>query len=207
MPPNDDPLTLARAIRRYAAAVLLRDELAERVRFVISPAGHFVIAADPGLENAEEIVAHVPEEAHDAVQVMFETATPIDRAVEADADRYLAAHGEPADRLLYRLRPHAAKLEGHVFDGSEIRLENPLAREIGPLLREWNRAPGRIIAACRGAVRVAPISPVIVGVDPLGADVRASLGIIRLEFDTPAASASSAGEMLARFASTGGWTA
>jgi hypothetical protein len=195
---------IVREIRQHTRAEMFRDGVRELVRYVINPPdGAFVLACGPGLQNAEEIIAHAPDEGPEAIQLMFDRAEPLDRTTDASIDRYLAYHGEPESPNFFRLTLHAAKFGAGVVDASEIALENTLARGAGPLLKRWNLDQSALAAACRGAVRHAPASPLLVGVDPDGADVKARFGVIRIEFAQTVACLVGAEAELQRFAALG----
>lgn len=86
----------------------------------------------------------------------------------------------------------AAKTETLVFSPEELGAANALRADEPRLIRELNKDKAALARACRRHCGVDVADPVAVGLDPLGIDVRARFGILRLEFSRHANSADEA---------------
>lgn len=182
-----DWLNRARAyLRAHHEGVLLSDGLATRRRILHDDSvGSLILSLDTQARDAAEHVLFLPDENDDAMEVLLtlETERPLPPAAE---DRFLAYHTElPPGRFVFA-SIDSAKWCGHVLDGEALMHPNPLHEGVPSLCRHFNRDREALARACVAATGVRPGSPVLVGVDDLGADVRARFGILRLEFDPPA---------------------
>jgi hypothetical protein len=139
----------------------------------------------------------VPEEDEDALQLLV-TAEEIDPRREGACDRWLIYHLDAPWPHWAALVIDAAKLGDEVHDGEALMRPDPL-RESGPALCKWlNADRDRLADLCRAATGVEPASPVCVGVDAHGVDVRARFGIIRVVFDVAAGDEASARQAVRR---------
>src|SRR5262249_37006409 len=105
-----------------------------------------------------------------------------DPGLDAACDRYTAYFGRPATPRWARLETQSLKRLDEVLDGDLVRLANPLGSSEGRICRVANAHCTELAEACQRQTSTRPQAPVMVGVDPWGADVRAQFGILRLEF-------------------------
>ncbi|MEQ9617410.1 MAG: hypothetical protein RLN60_05185 [Phycisphaerales bacterium] len=185
--PNPDALSEATALAR--AKRLLADNREGTVAFegafipfkcIRSPKGGHLIASVPvALLMADEVIAFLPEERDDALQLLL-TAEQVEES--ALTDRFLAYFPEPEHVRWAELWIDAGRLNEYVFDGDALMTPNALAGEEIPLLRVLNEDKGALKRACATHCTTEVAEPLAVGVDELGVDIRAHFGIVRLPF-------------------------
>jgi hypothetical protein len=175
----------ARALRACHTAILFYDGTPEPIRLVLdNETGRPILPVAARILEADEHVLHLPEESPSSLQLLV-IPEEVDQAASPGVDRWKAYHGEAREPRWSRFSIDCARLGRSVLDGADLMQPNHLAGEERALLRLAADDPSRLgAAACRAAGR--PLeSPVPVGVDPLGLDVRARFGIVRLEFAEP----------------------
>lgn len=187
---TEPPTDAATVLRAHRAGVLLADESPAPARFVIDGrTGRLVMPAPPALHDAGEFVLFIPEERDDALQLLLTPGILPDD--DPAADRWLAYHGRPESKGWAAFAVESARLGGEVTDGPGMTLTNPLADAEPRLCKRVNADPAGLARAC--AAGGAPVaSPLCVGVDAYGLDVRARFGIVRLAFPAPADTEASA---------------
>jgi hypothetical protein len=103
-------------------------------------------------------------------------------------DRWRIYHGEPEDVRWARISIDAARFRGYMFDGQVLMEPNALAPVEAKICREFNTSMSDLLKAAAAAVAGLEIeSPRLVGVDPLGFDVRGRFDVVRLPADPPIA--------------------
>jgi hypothetical protein len=171
-------------LRAHREGLLLAAGIPRRIRFV-QHAGSLVFPAEPALVEADSLTLCLPDEApagDDELQLMLSAALTDDGAA---ADRWRIYHGEP-DRLTWvACIIEGARFMGRVVEHDILNTANPLAAIEPALCRTLNADRARLAMVCRLITGVLPESPVAVGVDDLGIDLRARFGIIRLPFREP----------------------
>ncbi len=188
--PPDPP---ARTLREhYAGVLIIADDRPLRRSYVLDPAtGCPVIplAADgPDAltdEETESLVFLIPDEADGSLQLLCSVADLDPRTHEA-ADRHLIYHGPSHERRWALLRVESAKIGPRIFDPQLFIAPNPL-RSAEPALCKWANARKdalRTLATAR--IGAGADLSLMVGIDPLGIDVRTRFGPARIEFDEPA---------------------
>lgn len=187
--PDPAATDIIRHLRRHYEGTLLFDGRAGPARFIIDGAtGALVLALEPAALAAAEHVLFVPEERDDAAEVML-SLQPIDRERSDRAglcDRWEACHGRTPLRTWALGEMLGARLAGCVVDGDDLMRPDPLAPHVAALCRAANADPAALAGACARLAGVSVASPVAVGADAGGLDVRAAFGVVRLEFDRPA---------------------
>lgn len=186
--PTDETARRALAlIRSFSSGTLLCDGAPEATRFVFDGrTGRVVLALDPRLASSEELVLCLPDDSFETKARVLLVPERIDEHDPA-LDMYLAYHARAATGVALSAAIESVKLEDStVVDGAQLTVPNPLMPALGRLCRALNADRGSLRRACERVVGVSPEDPLAVGVDPLGVDVRARFGTVRLAFD-PAA--------------------
>ncbi|MCB9845705.1 MAG: hypothetical protein H6811_06945 [Phycisphaeraceae bacterium] len=187
---------VAHVLRSNTRAELVHDGAAFAGRYVLDPSGpRLVLPVPQDALAADEFVVHVPEDRGGSVQILA-LLDLIDPDRDAACDRFLAYHGAPHGLRWAAFRAEAFKVDGHVIDGMEVDLGNPLAPAELALLKHLNVSPDRLAAACRRTVGVTPAQPIAVAIDAWGIDVRDRFAILRLPLDPPAPTVAQAEAML-----------
>ena len=101
-------------------------------------------------------------------------------------DRWRIYHGEPEDVRWARFTIDAAKFDGRMYDGLALSEANRLADAEARICKRVNSEMRDALKdACRHNAELEVEDPRLVGVDPLGFDVRARFEIVRLDCDPP----------------------
>jgi hypothetical protein len=152
----------------------------DRVRYVIDPvSGAPVIAACKGLHEEPELVLHVPEDGDHCLHLLV-TAHPLEDC--AEVDRYLICLGAPRDKsssTYYLLTPGWAKFGRELLSAEDIVSPNPWAALQGKLCSAVNKDPEKLAKLTAATGLPADTPTKLVGVDPLGFDLRAPYGLAR----------------------------
>ncbi len=192
------PEEAVRALRAAAEAHLaVGDDRVRRVRFVIDRRRGALVFPLPGeLRELAEAQLLVPSE-HDPVVAALLSLRPVASA-PADAEiRFEIYHGAAREAAWGIATIEAVRYHGEAFDGEEIELQDGLVAHEPELCRTLNADRDALREACSRIARANVEQPVAVGVDPDGVDVRARFGIVRIEFDEPAATVEQARERIA----------
>jgi len=196
---RDPAANAVRLIRSCTSGLLRLDEVFHPCRFVLDPAtGHPVVPMppewDPRLPAGSDergVVLYIPDDSDPVAQLVV-LPEPIDPSVHEAADRWAAYHGSIRVPAWALLRVESARCGGEVLDGEGLVHGNPLRADEPRLIRELNADRERLARLCERGAGVRPQAPMAVGADPDGIDVRASLGVIRVEFRAPCADAGAA---------------
>lgn len=142
--------------------------------------GTLVMPADRTFFEADELVLWVPEERFESLQLLVAPAPQGDDLDEA-RDRYLAYHGEARSAHWARCTVESARQVGEVWSGDSVARPNLIRAAEPRLCRTLNADRARLAELVETMCGVRPAEPLAVGVDEDGIDVRAALGIIRVE--------------------------
>ena len=199
-PLSDEQIADVRRVRRFRTADVVADGVPTPVKLIIDGRdGSLVFPADHAMLEADELVMWLPAERFDAVQVLADRSEVEDPYDEAK-DRYLAYHGEHRGRhgppRWARCAAETIRVGSRVWSNDEAPLINRLRADEPRLCKLLNADRDRLGGLCEDMVDVRPPSPLAVGVDEDGIDVRGSIGIIRLEFPRRARDGVDAGAML-----------
>lgn len=175
-------------LRRHADGLLAAADRIEPVRFVIDPAsGRPVVAVQPDLVDCDALTLHVPDDDDLALQ-MLGSPVPLDPALDPRCDRFLIHLGQPKgrhQRSWIMLAVEQVRFLGQVIDAADVIQPNPFAAGEAAACRRGNADLPALRLACIAAGATVE-SPALVGIDPLGADVRAPFGLVRIEWpDAP----------------------
>lgn len=177
-----------RTLRRYSEGVLAFGDRRSGVRFVLDRrTGRVVMPVEQAVLAARDHVLFLPGETGCVLQVLLLMDELPNPSGHEAPDRWKAYHAAavgspPSSGVWTAATIEAGKTETLVFPGEELLASNPLWAEEARLVRELNADRARIARACRLVLGVDVPDPVVVGVDPLGLDVRARFGVLRLEF-------------------------
>ena len=187
----DDAEDAVRTLRRYHEGVLALAERRAETRFIIDGAPRhpeLILPVEPAFAAADDLLLTVPDEPSWVWQATL-TPSPIARPeIEEAVDRWSAYHGRCPPRTVWvRASLDGLKLQGllgehPVWRGVDLSTHN-LVRDVEPrFIRRLNADRALLTRACKNHGPVDVPEPLAVGVDPLGIDVRARFGIVRLEF-------------------------
>jgi len=188
-------------LRGHTRADLRFDEHMRPVKYVIAPDGRPAAPVMVAMLQAMDGVLFIPEYVDDSMELhvtilQFEERGP-DAAV---ADRWRIYHGEPDDVRWAYLKVDAARFTGMVIDGDALEKPNTLANDEARLCRELNQKTDLLRRLCEhyGTMRVE--QPVMVGIDPLGIDLRARFDVVRVPASRPMRNADEAISILTEMA-------
>jgi hypothetical protein len=101
------------------------------------------------------------------------------------SDRWNVYHGDSPDVQWALVDIDAARFHEMFIDGEGLCRPNPLADAEHSLCKQINENKEVLRTACHAKTNVDVTDPVVVGVDPLGLDIRAPFGIVRVPTETP----------------------
>jgi hypothetical protein len=155
------------------------------LKVVVAPDGALIAPVMVAMLRAFDVVIFLPEESDDAMQLQVTLEEIQDKGEHAAlCDRWRIYHGEPEDVRWARISIDAAKFDGRMFDGLALMQPNPLAEAEARICRQVNaELREQLRKACRAVAKVEIEEPRLVGIDPLGLDVRGRFEIIRLDAD------------------------
>ena len=186
---DDSPRRALQLLRRFSQGLLLLDGAYHARRFVLDGAdGRPVLPMPKGwdprrtasFENSGEVF-YLPDDSDPELQLIVHPEA-VDPRTHEGVDRWTAWHGAADERRWAALRIESARWSGGVCDGDEIQTPNPLRPVETRLLKDLNTDRARLATICERGAGVRPESPLAVGIDPDGLNVRASLGVVRIEF-------------------------
>lgn len=186
------PIDALHFLRRHVSGVIIADEAIYPRRFVLDPASGTPVAALPlGVEEAESIVLHVPDEGDPSLQLLVELRWLETGGTDGAAgDRFLIYHGKGEDSRLASLTVLDAKWTMGVALVEDLIVPNPVAGDEPRLCKRLNADRARLAAIVLEHAGRDVAEPLAVGVDPDGIDIRTRTGLVRVEFierATPAA--------------------
>jgi hypothetical protein len=192
------PEDAVRALRSAAEAhAVFGEGEVRRLRYVFDRRrGVLVFPLPTDMAGAAEAQLLVPGEQDPLVAALVSlqatTSVPVDTEI-----RFAIYHGESREARWGIASVEALRYHGEAFDGEEIELIDPIIEHEPELCRLLNADPVALRDLCARVARATVERPVAVGVDPDGIDVRARFGIVRVEFDSPAADVEQARERIA----------
>jgi hypothetical protein len=113
------------------------------------------------------------------------------------ADRWRIYHGEPEDIYWAFLNVDALRYADHVIDGEALMIENTLAADEPRICKHMNTEHvSDLRLLCHHFAHIELEQPRMVGIDPLGIDVRGRFDVVRVKAAEPFKSAEHAREVL-----------
>ncbi len=179
-----------RFLRSHTTGNLRSDEQHRPLKYVIGPQGRPVAPVTAAVLECRDTVLFVPDNTEGAmeVQVTLSKLDP-DGPDGALTDRWRIYHGEPHgmhEPCWTVMEIDAVRFSGHVIDGHMLVRPNHLADDEPRLCRQVNEHHiDTLRRACLHAASFDVQDPVLVGVDPLGFDVRRRFDVMRLPAPRP----------------------
>lgn len=185
------PMAPGRYLRAHSGGVLRAGDLPIIAKYVLDPAtGCPVVplAAD-GPDAIDESMADslpflIPDEGEGGLQLLCSVAD-LDPRTHESPDRHLIYHGPSHQRRWALLRVESARIANRVFDPQLLIAPNPLRSAEPGLCKLANGRKEHLLALARDRIGRSLDRAVMVGIDPLGLDVRTNFGIGRIEFTAP----------------------
>ncbi len=174
-------------LRSNSTATIKFDENTLDVSYVINHEGVLVIPAMVAMLQPCDVVMFIPEYCEDCIEMHVSLQEFKEEGEHASlSDRWQVYHGFSPEVQWAMLEIDAARFHEVFIDGEQLQRENPLGELEPALCKDLNENHiEHLIEICKKHTNVAVQDPVVVGVDPLGFDIRASFGIIRVPTETP----------------------
>lgn len=156
------------------------------ISYVIIPDGRLVISAMVAMLQPCDMVMYVPEYA-DGCMEMHVSLEQFKEDAENGvfADRWQVYHGDPPDTQWAFVDIDAARFHDMFIDGETLRRDNALSAVEHTLCKTLNEHQDVVRKMCASKTNVEVTIPFVVGVDPLGIDIRTPFGIVRVPADSP----------------------
>ncbi len=174
-------------LRSHTAGDLRFDDQSLPLKYVVGPDGRLVAPLMYAMMHCDDAVLFVPCLGEDAMEIQVTPA-----ALDAEGpdggltDRWRIYHGDPTDTHWARLGIDAARFRRCVIDGSDLVRANPLATDEPRLCREINQDHAAALRRfCTQAAGIDVEAPILVGVDPLGFDIRRRFDVVRAPAPSP----------------------
>ncbi|MHC4949356.1 MAG: DUF2470 domain-containing protein [Planctomycetota bacterium] len=174
-------------LRSHTTGELRFDEHLRPIRYVVAGDGRLVAPAMVAMLESRDTVLFVPECVDGAMEVQV-TLEPLDeRGPDGGlTDRWRIYHGTPEDVRWAWLDIDAVRHDSSIVDGAALTRPNPLAGDEAALCRWLNREHADDLRAlCGRFARITVEEAVLVGVDPLGLDVRGTFVVHRVPSPEP----------------------
>ena len=190
----DLPEELQRALsfmRGHLGGLIRFDTEYLPIRVVFAEDGRLVAPVMESMLMSTDCAIYLPEEPQQNDDEIAQVMVTLHRFEENGpegglADRWRIYHGEPDDVRWAVMTVDFCKFGGFAFDGEAVMQPNPLASDEPAICREVNADREEALrAAVLAAVEIEMESPRLVGVDPLGFDVRGRFQVARIPIDKP----------------------
>lgn len=203
----DERTELELAIRSERHAALAADGLPFPIATVIdNDTGALVFPIEPAVFEAHESVLWLPEERHDAMQILVQLEE-IDAQIHPTADRWRIYHGSPNQTRWASATLQSVRFGSMVASGEDLDLVNPLAGGEPALCKKYNADRALLGRAAHAMDPRSTGEGLLVGVDPMGFDIRTRFDIVRVPFGQrvtdPAKADQRVGALLAELAAAG----
>jgi hypothetical protein len=174
-------------LRAHLSGIIGFDGEYVPIKVVVAPDGTLVAPVMVAMLRSFDNALFLPDEGDDSMHMQITIEEIADRGEHAAlCDRWRIYHGEPEDVRWARLSIDAAKFRGRMFDGAVMMEPNALASAEAQLCREINGGMIDMLKAAVAAVAGLEVeSPRLVGIDPLGFDVRGRFDVVRLPANPP----------------------
>lgn len=185
-------------LRGHTTADLRFDEHLRPIKYIIASDGRLAAPVMVAMLQAVDTVLFIPECVEDSMEVQVTLEQFDERSRDgAIADRWRIYHGEPQDVRWAWMDIDGARQGRMVFDGEALIRANPLAADEARICRHMNEDHADDLRAlCLHFAKVEIESPVMVGIDPLGIDVRGMFDVFRVVAAEPMTNADDARRVL-----------
>jgi hypothetical protein len=174
-------------LRSHTRGDLQFDDHVRPLPYVMSPDGRLVASVMAAMLQTVDTVLFVPDIAHEAMEIQV-TLSALDPQSPDGAlvDRWRIYHGDPLDTYWAFMDIDAVRYRTQVIDGDGLIRPNPLADAEPRVCREINKSRrDGLRRACRHVLGTDVEHPTLVGVDPLGLDVRRRFDVVRVPAKEP----------------------
>jgi hypothetical protein len=174
-------------LRSNTTATLKFGEHSQNVSYVICPMGELVIPAMVAMLQPCDTIMFVPEYCENCMEMHVSLRQFNEEGEDGMmADRWNVYHGQSPDVQWAIVDIDAARFHEMFIDGDALCRENLLADIEYSLCKEINNNfRENIRRVCLERTNVEVIDPVVVGIDPIGVDVRAPFGIVHIPSGKP----------------------
>ena len=187
--PDETALLLdaSRTLRLWTQGDLRHDVLTTPICFAPASDGRLIASVTANMLQAEDCAIALPDEHAPAIElaVTLEEFEAIGGA-EANSDRWRIYHGEPPHSRWAMIEFDVIRFQDTILDGPSLKRPNPLAsmepRLCGLLNREHRDDVRNLM---QHELNLEPDDPRVVGIDPLGLDIRNRFSVVRISLDTP----------------------
>lgn len=175
-------------LRGHTRADLQFDEHLRSFKYVFGADGRLIAPVMVAMINAVDTVLFIPSNEDGAMEVMVTLEQFDERGSSGGAsgggeaaDRWRIYHGEPDDVRWAFMSIDSARFESVVIDGDALQRPNPLAKDEFRICRRMNQDHAEDLSRlCAHFASFNVEKPVMVGIDPMGLDVRARFDIVRV---------------------------
>jgi hypothetical protein len=190
-------------LRSHTRGDLRFEEHLRPIKYVIAPDGRPTAPVMVAMLQALDGVLFVPQYVDDAMELQVTITQFEERGADgAVADRWRIYHGEPDDVRWAYFKIDAARFNSMVIDGDALQRPNPLAGDESQLCRHMNQDVDMLRRLCKQYGTMQVEQPVMVGIDPLGIDLRARFDVVRVPANKPMRNAQEAIAVLTAMAKT-----
>jgi hypothetical protein len=173
-------------LRGNTTATIKFGEHSNDVSYVICPSGELVIPAMVAMLQPCDTIMYVPDYSEDCME-MHVSLRQFSSVGDGGllTDKWNVYHGDSPDVQWAIVDIDAARFHEMFIDGQWLCRENSLIDVEHSICKQINQNKKAIRSICLAKTNVDVTEPVVVGVDPLGLDVRAPFGIVRVPTDSP----------------------
>jgi hypothetical protein len=174
-------------LRSNSTATLIFGEHSNALSYVIAPTGELVIPAMVAMLQPCDVVMYVPEYCDNCIEMHVSLQQFLPTGEQGIfADRWNIYHGESPDVQWALVAIDMARFHEMFIDGESLCRKNPLVDIEASVRKELNVQRTKAVRkTCLAKTNVDVKDPVVVGVDPLGVDIRAPFGIVRIPASEP----------------------
>ncbi len=174
-------------LRAHTTGILRFDGDFIPIKTVIANDGRIAAPVMIAMLRSIDCALFLPEEPRDEDDPVLQLQVELEQFHEDGpdgvlADRWRIYHGDPPDVNWAFLNVDAAKMNGIFISGEALQIPNSLASEEAAICRDINANHDELLRAA--AIRETGVeieTPRLVGVDPLGFDVRGRFEVMRIK--------------------------
>jgi hypothetical protein len=169
-------------LRANTRGELRFDEHLRPVKYIIGADGRLALPVMVAMLETVDTVLFIPAAQDGAMEAQLTLEKFEERGEDgASADRWRIYHGQPDDVRWAYATIDAVRFQGHVIDGQALTRSNSLAADEASLCRRINSNKQDVLRVlCHAIANVEVAEPVLVGIDPLGFDIRGRFDVHRI---------------------------